>query len=293
MRPPLHRRPRLFLLAVACTLGLAAWSGGRLRAAPQGDHQPPPSGSPTPLLIIKWLGHACFLVQCGDGTNILIDPFDERLGLPLPDADPDVVLVTHPHYDHSNVAPFTSEGVSIYHGVEGAPRGRFRPLGLVRHGVARISNLRSFHDESKGSRRGENSIFIIEVGGIRLVHCGDIGQQLDAEQVAKLGRVDVLMIPVGGTYTVDAGGARSIVATLKPRITIPMHYKVDPAKDLPAIPIAPVDGFLEGLDRVRHVQGPSFAITSSRLPDQPEVWVLDYREPEPPPPGLKVPEGQK
>lgn len=284
---------RQFLLAVAFSLGLAAWSDGLLQAATQDDQQTPPSGTPTPLLIIKWFGHACFLVQCGDGTKILIDPFDERLGLPLPVADPDVVLVTHPHFDHNNVEPFTREGVTIYHGLEGTPRGRFRPLGQLRHGVARISNLKSFHDQSKGSRRGENSIFIIEVGGLRLVHCGDLGQQLDAEQVASLGRVDVLMIPVGGTYTVDADGARGIVSALKPRITIPMHYKIDPSRNLPAVPIAPVDGFLEGLDRVRHISGPSFAITSSRLPDHPEVWVLDYRAPESPSPGPTVPEGQK
>lgn len=155
---------------------------------------------------LTWLGHSCFLFEC-DGGSVVIDPYAPGYvpGLALPEElAADTVAMSHRHLDHSFDAAVTLTGHS--------------PKFL-------ISQFYTYHDEVRGAKRGENRVTVIDAEGLRLVHLGDLGHELDAAQLARLGRVDVLMLPVGGFYTVDTAAARRIADAVGARITVPMHYK--------------------------------------------------------------------
>ena len=147
----------------------------------------------------------------------MIDPFDPSIGLKMPVLEADLVLSTHDHEDHNNVkavkgpaggAPFVITGPGEYEIKDISVRG-----------------IPSFHDEKEGKERGENTIYMIEAEGMRLCHLGDLGQsELTADQVSKIGNIDILFVPVGGVYTIDAKAAAKIVSQIEPRIVIPMHY---------------------------------------------------------------------
>ena len=178
---------------------------------------------------IRWLNHACFLIENEAGKKVLCDPFDDRLGYPVPDVAVDVVTVSHGHFDHSYVekipagyvlvddaAPFCGDGFSI-------------------------RAVDSFHDEQEGALRGANRIYVIEGDAIRVAHLGDLGHVPDDKLLALLGPVDVLMVPVGGFYTLDAAAAKQVVEAIAPAVTIPMHYRTTTWNDER---IAPVEVFL-------------------------------------------------
>ena len=170
--------------------------------------------------------------------------------------DADVVTVSHGHFDHNahHLVPGKHEVVDKV--------GTHTAAGLTFTGVA------SYHDESKGSTRGENVIFCFEADGVRVCHVGDLGHMLTAEQASACGKVDVLLVPVGGTYTVDAAGAARVAEQLKARIVVPMHYKL-PGMSLP---IADVEGFLAGKSNVRRAD--TLEVTGETLPSEPEIVVL-------------------
>jgi L-ascorbate metabolism protein UlaG (beta-lactamase superfamily) len=127
----------------------------------------------------------------------------------------------------------------------------------------------SFHDDTQGSQRGKNIIFAFELDGIRLCHLGDLGHMLNQAQLDSIGKVDILFIPVGGAFTIDGDQANSVVAKLKPRLVIPMHFKTP----LCSIPLDGVYKFLAGKERVRRVK--SLEITSEELPAKTEIALLD------------------
>ena len=133
----------------------------------------------------------------------------------------------------------------------------------------KVRGIPSFHDPSGGSERGTNTLFLIEMDGIRVLHLGDLGALLDKNQIEAVSPVDVLLVPVGGTYTVDAKAATEIMETLKPKITIPMHYKTEYLD----FPIAPVDNFLRGKEKVRREN--EIELTRETLSGEPEIVVLE------------------
>lgn len=161
---------------------------------------------------ITRIGHSCFRIQNNE-TTLLIDPFSEAIGLKMPKTSADILLSTHDHYDHANIE---------------AVRGN--PFIINTPGEYEIKDffiyaIPSFHDNSEGKERGSNLIFLIEVEGIRIAHLGDFGQdRLTEEQLKKLEGVDILLIPVGGVYTIDAKQAAEIISEIEPRLIIPMHY---------------------------------------------------------------------
>lgn len=171
---------------------------------------------------ITWGGQAYFQIAVSTGkdtqTNLVIDPFSE-IGLRTPTFEADVLLITHDHPDHNNTkatkgTPFLIEGP-----------GEYEVKGIF------IQGIPSFHDDAQGKERGKNVIYTIEAEGIRLCHLGDFGQkQLTDEQIEKIGTVDVLMIPVGGVYTIAAADAPKIIGQLEPKIIIPMHYELPKLK---------------------------------------------------------------
>src|SRR3989338_7598885 len=163
---------------------------------------------------ISWFGHSCFRLEAKEGS-ILIDPFSKEIGLKPPKIKDDIVLVTHEHYDHNNVADANSEAFVIRN------PGEYEKSGI------QIQGIPSWHDNTNGSERGPNTIYVMTAEEITLCHLGDLGQEkLTDQQVEAIGDVDVLMIPVGGNYTINAKEAVSVISQIEPKIIIPMHYKV-------------------------------------------------------------------
>lgn len=173
------------------------------------------------MLKITWHGHACFEISTGK-SNIVFDPYEENYvpGIKMPRLTADMVISSHLHRDH--YAP----GMVLLTGNE--------PDAV-------ITQIPCFHDEALGKKRGENLISVVETDGFRVCHMGDIGHMLSTEQIDAIGKLDILMIPVGGFYTVDAATAKEIYDALKPKMVIPMHYK-GVGKGLQNV--APVDDFL-------------------------------------------------
>ncbi len=163
---------------------------------------------------LQWLGHSCFAVTLSDGRVIVTDPYDESVGYPPLHVRADIVLSSHDHFDHNYFAA-----------VEGDPEIINRPGVYARGGVT-ITGVASFHDEVRGAKRGENVLFAVQDGDMKLVHLGDLGHLPDTdEQRAILSDVDVLLIPIGGTFTITTPEAVRLIETFKPRTAIAMHYQ--------------------------------------------------------------------
>ncbi|NTW22262.1 MBL fold metallo-hydrolase [Candidatus Falkowbacteria bacterium] len=168
-------------------------------------------------MYITWLGHSCFKIQDkigSDGVTLVTDPFDAKLGLKVPRLEADILTMSHDHHDHGN-----------REAIKGTPyvidtAGEFEIKDVAVEGVE------SFHDEHKGADRGKNIIYRIDMDDIVVVHLGDLGQPLEQKQLESLVGADILLIPVGGKYTIDAKRAVEVVSQIEPRIVIPMHYHV-------------------------------------------------------------------
>lgn len=203
---------------------------------------------------ITWLGHASFLIESGE-KKLVTDPYD-KIGLEFPAVAADVVTTSHSHFDHCATDK-----------VGGTPKvisgtGKFEETPFVIMGFA------TYHDESKGSERGDNTVYVIEAEGLRVCHLGDLGHQLSDDEAVKFGRVDVLMVPVGGNYTIDAAGAAQVVEVLNPKIVLPMHYKVPGL----SLPISSVVDFTNRFKTVRETE--VLDITGNTLPMETEILVL-------------------
>lgn len=212
---------------------------------------------------IRWFGQACFLVKTIDELNkevkIVIDPFSKEIGLKVPKLEADILLVTHSHYDHNNVKDVKEE----YFLIEGP--GEYESKNVFLKGIA------SYHDEKEGKERGENTIYLIEAEGIRICHLGDLGQkELAPEQVESIGEVDILMIPVGGIYTIDGKEALKIINQIEPRIIIPMHYSLPKLK----IKLDKVDKFLKEFGQEVIEPQVKFNIKADKLPIETIVSLL-------------------
>lgn len=216
---------------------------------------------------ITFLGHATFLLEAG-GTTLLIDPYDDKVGYPVPAVQTDAVLVSHEHGDHNNVAMAAGRPRVI----RGLADGESRPVKESVGGVA-ISSVPTFHDASQGKERGNNTVFIIDAEGLRVVHLGDLGHPLDEAALRAIGHPDVLMIPVGGRFTIDPAQAHAIISQLRPGIAIPMHYKTEVNAGWP---IGDLGGFLDAGNGAKQV-GHMVTIEKSKIPAATEIWVMTWR----------------
>lgn len=171
-------------------------------------------------MLIQWFGQACIKVQTKPGANgevtVLFDPFDPtKTGLKLPKLTADVVAVTHDHADHNYLSGVSGDYFSI------TGPGEYEVKQTFFYGIS------GFHDNSNGSERGPITMYLLESEGLSLAHLGDIGQtELTQAQLEALEGVDILILPVGGVYTVNGKQAAALVAQLEPRIVIPIHYKI-------------------------------------------------------------------
>jgi len=168
-------------------------------------------------MYITWLGQSCFKLQDKigpGGVTLITDPFGADIGLKVPHFEADIVTVSHGHHDHNNTdairgKPFITNSA-----------GEYEIKGVF------IEGVESWHDEKGGNERGENIIYRIEMEDISITHLGDLGHVLDTKQLEKLEGTDILLIPVGGKYTINAAKAVEVISQIEPRIVIPMHYKV-------------------------------------------------------------------
>ncbi|HSR13887.1 MAG TPA: MBL fold metallo-hydrolase [Thermodesulfobacteriota bacterium] len=212
---------------------------------------------------IKWYGHAAFLITSAQGVKIITDPYESggfggAIGYgPIPD-EADIVLVSHDHADHNHVKGLPGKP----HVVNGA--GAHKAKGFEFTGIP------AYHDGSKGSQRGQNTIFRFDVDGLRFCHLGDLGHVPGEKEAARIGAVDILMIPVGGFYTIDPLEAGQTIQILRPRISIPMHYKNSKC----GFPLASLEEFTNSMTKVRAIEKPEWEITKETLPREPEVIVL-------------------
>lgn len=202
------------------------------------------------LLTIRWFGQSFFQIETGDGTKIAIDPHSmPEFGRPTCTAD--LVLISHEHDDHNQVNALTdSEKAKVIRGL--TIKGKKQDWNKVdeKFKNIRIRTVPSYHDMEEGLKRGKNSIFVIETDGLKIAHLGDLGDVLTDEQIKAIGPVDILMIPVGGIYTINGEKAREVVKQLKPRLYIlPMHYGTDTLDSL-----QPPDEFVEGEKNVRKIE---------------------------------------
>lgn len=206
---------------------------------------------------ITFWGHAMFLIESSKGTKIGTDPYDQQVKSKLPDVSADIVLVSHGHFDHSNVSLF-----------KGNPKV-FKTTGKTSFEDINIEGIPTYHDEAKGSKRGKNIIFKFEVDGIKFAHLGDLGHLLNEEQINSLKDVDILMIPFGGIFTIDANQALKIISDMKPKVAIPMHYKEEDTK----IGVNTLDSFIGKIKNFKEM-GHTILVNRAELPKDTEVWVL-------------------
>jgi L-ascorbate metabolism protein UlaG (beta-lactamase superfamily) len=185
---------------------------------------------------ITWFGHACFALEM-EGKTIVTDPFDESVGYPIPNITADVVTESHQHFDHN-----------AHHLVKGNFRVIDSPGTYTVNGI-RIKGVETFHDPSHGRERGKNIVFVFEGEGIKVCHLGDLGHVLTPTQVKEIGEVDVLLVPVGGTYTIGPKEAKEVADLLNAKIIIPMHYKTKYLK----FNLLLVDDFLKLFDSYERV----------------------------------------
>lgn len=212
-------------------------------------------------MIIKYLAHATFLVTAEDGKKILIDPYHPSPGFsyaPINESA-DIVTKSHDHGDHNATEVVKGKPQIISesgsHTVKGIP----------------IKGIPAFHDALGGSKAGKDIIFCYTVDGLNLCHLGDLGHPLDPSQLLAIKPVDILLIPVGGFFTIDAKMAAEVAAALNPKVIIPMHYKTAKSEGLP---IATVDGFLKDKSNVKKTNSSIFKVTKSTLPLAQEIVVL-------------------
>ncbi|MFH1427695.1 MAG: MBL fold metallo-hydrolase [Patescibacteria group bacterium] len=205
-------------------------------------------------MIISWLGQSCFKIQdkiSSDGITVVTDPFDKSIGLKPPSFEADIVTVSHDHFDHNNIKslrgnPYVVKGAGEYD----------------IHGVL-VEGVESYHDSKNGAEKGKNIMCRIEVDDISIVHLGDLGHILDNKQLERLAGADILLIPVGGVYTIDSKKAVEVVSQIEPRIVIPMHYKVKGLK----VDIETADKFIKELG-IKPTMEEKLKISKKDLPQE-------------------------
>lgn len=209
---------------------------------------------------IYWYGQACFKLK-GKQTSVIIDPFSsEYTGLKLPrDMSADIAIKTHDHNDHNNLSAVTGDPVLV------TGPGEYEIKGVA------ITGVQTSHDQKGGEERGKNTVYTIHIDGLNIVHLGDLGEsKLTQEQIEGIGLCDILLIPVGGVYTITPEEAAQLVSQLEASIIVPMHYKLPGLK----FDLSEVDTFLKEMGVENIAPQPKLTITRDKLPAEPQVVVL-------------------
>jgi L-ascorbate metabolism protein UlaG (beta-lactamase superfamily) len=210
---------------------------------------------------IKWLGHSCFKITSKTGIRILTDPFDDNVGYKIPAVETDIITISHGHYDHN----FTD-----------CVKGNFEVLNKVGNFNVKdipITGIHTFHDAEQGEKRGNNIVYIFELDGMKLCHLGDLGHELSPSQIEMIGEIDILLIPVGGIYTINFEEAIKVVQQLNPHIVIPMHYKTTAVK----FNLEGVENFTANFEGVERPSSQVLEINRENINfDKPRLYILKY-----------------
>jgi L-ascorbate metabolism protein UlaG (beta-lactamase superfamily) len=209
---------------------------------------------------ITWFGHSCFRLS-DRGVTVVTDPPSDDMGYDRPRIRADVVTISHEHPGHNNRIGFRG-GPKFF----GGP-GEYEVKGVFITGIA------TYHDARSGAARGRNTVFLFEFDGVTICHLGDLGHVPTQSQVQSLSDVDVLLIPVGGSHTIDPSMATEVISLIEPRLVIPMHYKtpVEKAK------LQTLNKFLKEMGLAPTPAQPELKVTKSSLPDETQVMVLDHK----------------
>lgn len=214
---------------------------------------------------ITYLGHSSFRIK-GKKTIVVTDPYEDYVGFKMPRVSADIVTVSHRHRDHNNISAVTATTKRNEPFIVNGP-GEYEIAGVSIFGIA------SFHDKSGGTKRGENTIYVINIDGLRLAHLGDLGHKLTEEQLEEVNGVDILYIPVGGTYTIDNNEAIEVIGQIEPLIVIPMHYKTPEMKPDFGINLTVAD-FLKAVGEEEIKAKDKLIISKDKLPQEREIVVL-------------------
>jgi len=215
---------------------------------------------------ITYLGHSAFKLR-GRQASVVTDPYESAVGFSMPRVAADIVTVSHAHGDHNNVAAVAGTARRQQPFLIQAP-GEYEVSGIS------VFGIRTFHDNTQGSERGNNTVYLIHIDELFVAHVGDLGHILSDKQVEEVGEVDVLLVPVGGYYTLDPKQAIEVVHQLQPSIVIPMHYNTGKHQQKTFSKVLGVDAFLAegGFDSAKRLS--KLTLTKSTLPDEMEVVVL-------------------
>lgn len=219
------------------------------------------------MVDIWWYGQACFRIK-GKDASLVFDPYDSDFtGLKPLKLEADIVCITHNHADHN-----------FSQAVKGLDEGK-TPFVISGPGEYEISDVNifgisSFHDDKQGAERGKNTIYLVTIDDVNIVHLGDLGQKkLTQEQIEELSVCDVLLIPAGGVYTFDAKEAPDIIAQIEPKVIVPMHYKVEGLK----FDLSKVDEFLKVMGKENVSPIAKLSVSKDKLPQEPEVVILEMQ----------------
>lgn len=212
---------------------------------------------------IAYLGHSSFKLK-GKKTTVVTDPFDPKsVGLKFAKIDADIVTVSHQHQDH-NAVNLVTNAPFVVHGP-----GEYEIKGVSIIGVP------SYHDNEKGELRGTNTMYSIEIDGIHIVHLGDLGHKLTEKEVETLGAVDILLVPVGGVYTITAKQAAELIPDIDPSIVIPMHYGRPELDQKVYGELTDLQTFLKAVGAEAVAPQSKVSITKDKLPDALQIIVLE------------------
>ena len=211
-----------------------------------------------------WYGQSCFRIE-GEQAIVVTDPFGKDYGLRLPRWTADIVTVSHAHGDHNNIEAVKGTETTQQPFVITDP-GEYETRGCFIYGIP------AFHDESKGSERGRNIIYRIEMDGVSITHLGDLGHELEPEQLERLEGTDILLLPVGGVYAIDGKTATKVVNQIEPRVIIPMHYKIPGLKT--SKPLEGLDAFCKEIGICPAESLTKYKIAKKDLPQEDMQVVL-------------------
>lgn len=209
---------------------------------------------------IKFLGHASFLIISEKGVKVITDPykpgcFDGGIKYDPITEEADIVTISHEHDDHNET------------NIQGNPTFVRDSSARTVHDIT-ITGLDAYHDTHAGKERGSNIIYNMTIDGMNVVHLGDLGHELSSDEVKKVGNVDVLFVPIGGYFTMDASAVDKVISALKPKVVIPMHFKTEKC----GFPIAPLENFTKGKE-IKEQNG-EVEINKENLPGTTAIYVL-------------------
>lgn len=266
---------KIFLPLGALFLALLLFTGGcavlpEVQEEEAGDKQENSGEAETASVVLTYYGQSAFLMEAD--KKILVDPYRPELGYGRIDLPVDLVTISHHHFDHDYAEG--GRGARVLLGL--SPDGEWQQVEEDA-GFARIYSVNTYHDSSSGSWLGKNSIFVFEIAGLRLAHAGDLGHPLGPDEMEQIGPVDLLLIPVGGHYTLPYEAIQQVMEGLKPAVVIPMHYRTGYYGDHN---LGSLQDFLnQDLPYPVCEKGSSITVSKEDMPASTEIWAMEFQLP--------------